>query len=688
MKKQFLLASAIAGLTLTAAAAHAQSVDYGSFEQLFNEPITKGATGIPQRVSEAPATMTILTQDDIRRSGARDVIELMARVQGVDIQRAAAMDGDVGIRGYNQAAANRILVMINGRQIYVDHQGYMVWAALPVNLSEIRQIEIVRSPSTALFGFNAVDGVINIITYNPLLDDVKAGELVGGNNGYREAALTYTAKIGTRGGIRLSANAVRTDGYSAEIADRNLLNVKVPSSGFYDYGTPFKVYLGADALFQVTDKLQVGFEATHTRAETNMRVSSDAITQNGVTRRTTVGTPYWSIQSAKTYFAWNNDFGTTNGQLYVTKNGSWAGNRRSYRTNYNVVGQVDHFMKIGTAHSVRLALEARQTDLLTEPRNGTGDRIGYAYVLFAPTANWTWMLNEKWSTNAAIRLDYTKGRRWGVITAPWTKAEFENDRTVYSYNTSVSYKPVQGTTVRASHARGIQYPNLINLSSATGNPDLDPAVVKSMELALIQDIPVIKAQLTASTFINKTSDVFSSVRSGIGGTKVVAGRTYAISDSIGESRVFGVELGLEGKISDAWKWGLNYTNLDVNDDLIINKRIVFNPSGSITGYDTSIDYQKTTPRHSANAHLGYAKGKWEVDAYVNYVGSSMQFYAPTDRELRPFKAHYGVSGRVAYAINPRLGVEVSGTNITRDHTAIASPRPVDRQLFATLRMGF
>ncbi len=327
--KKMLFASAIAGLTLTAAAAHAQSVDYGAFEQLFNEPITKGATGIPQRASEAPTTMTILTQEDIRRSGARDVIELMARVQGVDIQRAAAMDGDVGIRGYNQAGANRILVMINGRQIYVDHQGYMVWAALPVNLNEIRQIEIVRSPSTALFGFNAVDGVINIITFNPLLDDVKAAELVVGNNGYSEAALTYTIKLGERGGIRLSANAVRTDGYGAEVADRDLLNARVLANGHYDYGTPFKVYLGLDSLFQVTDKLQVGFEATHTRAETNMRVSSDAVTgANGVTRRAPVGTPAWSIQSAKTYFAWNNDFGTTNGQLYVTKNGSWDGIRQ------------------------------------------------------------------------------------------------------------------------------------------------------------------------------------------------------------------------------------------------------------------------------------------------------------------------------------------------------------------------
>src|SRR5579859_1216066 len=65
--------------------AHAQTVDYGSFQSLFGEPVTTSATGNPQRVSEVPANMTIITADEIRQSGSRSIPEILSRVPGLDI---------------------------------------------------------------------------------------------------------------------------------------------------------------------------------------------------------------------------------------------------------------------------------------------------------------------------------------------------------------------------------------------------------------------------------------------------------------------------------------------------------------------------------------------------------------------------------------------------------------------------
>jgi iron complex outermembrane receptor protein len=65
-----------------------------------------------------------------------------------------------------------LLVLLNGQQVYLDDLGRTQWYTLPVELDEIRQIEIVKGPNTALFGFNAASGVINIITYDPAHESI------------------------------------------------------------------------------------------------------------------------------------------------------------------------------------------------------------------------------------------------------------------------------------------------------------------------------------------------------------------------------------------------------------------------------------------------------------------------------------------------------------------------------------
>src|SRR5690349_11595257 len=138
----------------------AQSIDYGTLEETFGEPVTTSATGSPQRASDAPVSMEIITQDDIRRSGADNIPDILQFIAGIDVRRYSSAQADVAVRGYNQANSPRLLVLINGRQVYLDEYGYTPWQALPIQLDDIRQIEVVRGPNSALFGFNAVGGVV------------------------------------------------------------------------------------------------------------------------------------------------------------------------------------------------------------------------------------------------------------------------------------------------------------------------------------------------------------------------------------------------------------------------------------------------------------------------------------------------------------------------------------------------
>src|ERR1700728_696449 len=195
----------------------AQTINYGPLEQLFGEPITTSVTGSAQRSSEVPANMEIITAEDIRRSGARDVTSALRNVVGVDLMQFGKDQTEVSVRGYDQPFAANLLVLINGRQVYADTYSLTPWSALPVELADIRQIELVKGPSSALFGFNAVGGVINIVTYNPLYDDVNTASLSGGTQGLAQGSVVTTFKLGDTGAIRLSGSGGSNNDFSTPI---------------------------------------------------------------------------------------------------------------------------------------------------------------------------------------------------------------------------------------------------------------------------------------------------------------------------------------------------------------------------------------------------------------------------------------------------------------------------------------
>ena len=138
-----LLAAGACGLAwaaLWAASARAQSVDHGDLEGLFGEPVTTSATGKPQRASQVPANMEIITAEQIRRSGADNLPDILQYVAGVDVRRYGFAAADVAVRGYNETSNARLLVLLNGQQVYLDDLGRTQWYTIPVELDEIRQI--------------------------------------------------------------------------------------------------------------------------------------------------------------------------------------------------------------------------------------------------------------------------------------------------------------------------------------------------------------------------------------------------------------------------------------------------------------------------------------------------------------------------------------------------------------------
>jgi len=135
-----------------------------------------------QPISEAPSNVFVITDEDIRQTGAIDLPTVLRRIPGMEVMQTTGADFNVSMRGDNQLNANKLLVMVDGRSIYVDVQAQVYWKAIPVTLPEIKRIEVLKGPASVLYGFNAFDGIINIITKSP--EEMKGATVQVGGGAY------------------------------------------------------------------------------------------------------------------------------------------------------------------------------------------------------------------------------------------------------------------------------------------------------------------------------------------------------------------------------------------------------------------------------------------------------------------------------------------------------------------------
>ena len=124
------------------------------------------STGRKSSLLRAPSTVTIITREEIRHSGARFLTDVLRLVPGIEVQRVSSTESAVSARGYNDssAAAQGMMCLVDGRQVYHEYLGSVLWDLIPVSLDDIDRIEVIRGPGTFLYGPNAMHGLVNIVT--------------------------------------------------------------------------------------------------------------------------------------------------------------------------------------------------------------------------------------------------------------------------------------------------------------------------------------------------------------------------------------------------------------------------------------------------------------------------------------------------------------------------------------------
>lgn len=173
-----------------------------SLEELMNLEVTS-VSRREQPLSQAPSAIYVVSRDDIRRSGATNLPDALRLVPGLQVARIDGNKWAVASRGFNNRFANKMLVLLDGRSVYTPLFSGVYWDLQDTLLEDVERIEVIRGPGATLWGANAVNGVINIITRDAAQTQ---GGFVTGTFGTADRAITgvrYGGRLGDHGHYRV-----------------------------------------------------------------------------------------------------------------------------------------------------------------------------------------------------------------------------------------------------------------------------------------------------------------------------------------------------------------------------------------------------------------------------------------------------------------------------------------------------
>jgi outer membrane receptor protein involved in Fe transport len=195
-------------------------------EVVYKETVVVSASKTEQQLVNAPATMTVIGPKALEVAPSNNYADLLRAVPGVNITQLSARDINITSRAATSSLSTAQLAILDGRTLYQDFFGFVMWDFMPSNLNEIKQIEVIRGPASVVWGANALNGVINVITKTPremegtsflmgagtfgkeyALNDARNGSLAYGS-------ITHAQAINDRWAYKLSVGTYQSDAFA------------------------------------------------------------------------------------------------------------------------------------------------------------------------------------------------------------------------------------------------------------------------------------------------------------------------------------------------------------------------------------------------------------------------------------------------------------------------------------------
>ena len=599
----------------------AQNLKQLTLEELADLTVTSAARR-GERLSDVAAAVQVIRGEDIRRSGAVSLSEALRLADGVHVAQVYGPGWAISTRGFNISTANKLLVMIDGRTVYSPLFSGVFWDVQDVVLDDIDRIEVIRGPGGTLWGANAVNGVVNIITKSAA--DTQGGfvEAAVGNETRAIAAGQYGAK--TTGGTAYRAYAkFRAD-------DEHVFATGAPGQDDVQFGrSGFRI--DSDAAKPVSWTLQgdiyYGTEGLYDRD--NTRVSGGNVLG--------LWTKRWSSQSQLQMRVY---YDRTNRRV-----------QRQYRATGDTVDvDADQQMRLGSRHTVVFGGGFRVSH-----GDDLGDGPGF---YFDPQVRTTKLISFFGQDDIAL-----KPERLSLIVG--SKVE-RNDFTGFEVQPNVRLRltPDLRQTFWAAVSRAVRMPTRFDDDLRvrvpgttrlllTGSDNFESENVRSYE-AGYRARATEQISFDVSTFANNYNDIRSQELPAAAGNPVVLGNTL-------NTRTSGVEIAATALLTARWQAHASYSYLWEQFSRDPGSRDVSN------GVNEAND-----PSHlwSARTSVDLPR-KIELDVLFRYVSA-----LPSP----PVQSYGELTVRLGWRPSSRLDLSVVGQNLLHDrHEEFAAGTP--RELY-------
>ncbi|GAV21072.1 iron complex outermembrane recepter protein [Mariprofundus micogutta] len=612
-----IMAASLSSTQVTAAEADTSTLLEMDMAQLMNVEVTTiDKWAMP--LDDAAAAVTVLSSEDILRSGMQTVPELMRMVPGMQVARTSASAWAISARGFNGTFARTMLVMVDGRSIYTPLTSGVDWFRRDLLLENIKRIEVIRGPGGAIWGANAMTGVINIITKKSL--DTQ-GILVAGSGGNRlhsMGKLRYGGELGYNTSYRISGR------YAAHGRQMN-------SNGL--------VYNNDD-----WDQSRIDFRI-------DSRLSSvDHISLQGARNRGTLhNIPSSGIFSGSHLMGeWQHDFSEESAlrmQAYVdqTKKETFKQLRFDHINTYDF--DMSHHFKLAEQLAVNWGLGYRKTRFNNINTTGANPLLSYhpaqshtrTYRGFVQARSY-WhernvqlTLGSKFENNSYTGFEYQPSAQllWHI----------EQNHTIWGAISRTVSTPTRFDDAASLALSGLPFPFPPSINLIQPNPDLESQVQLSYE-AGYRGMLADNLHLSLSLFFNRYKRLSTSEDFGFFGG--------IIGNGLGGS-VHGGELTLQWQASKDWLLKASYSHINMES---------LKPESWSTARTAGLEVLQSNARNMASLQSRLDL-PWQLqfDSAIYYVASLQA----AGGIVTP--AYNRVDARIAWSPNKQLQLSLAANDL-------------------------
>jgi iron complex outermembrane receptor protein len=597
--------------------------------QRYEEQVVVSASRSQQQLINAPAAVTVVDAQTIASSPATNIGDLLRAVPGMNVTQVSARDVNLTTRGATSTLATSQLALVDGRSIYLDFFGMVMWDLVPTNMDEVQRIEVVRGPASAVWGANAMAGVVNVITKTPRQLAAGGGRsFTVGVGGFDRNVPGRDQTAGALFYVNGAEAHAVNDRWAYKVSAGFAAQDPLPRpTGTLPSGTPYPP-------FQNTGTSQPKFDA---RVDYDLRSGGSVILDGGIAG--TKGIVHSGIGP------FDIDSGSHLGYAQARYE---KGNRRvAFFTNL-LDGDASNLLTVGPdGQPIQLAFDTKTFDVSAEDAHAAGSHHFLSYggnfrhnafdVSLAPGEN------NRNEGGAYLQDEIFLGNRFRWVVGGRVDKFSSIDNAVFSPRTTFIYKPAADHAIRVSFNRAFRAPSLVDNhidvtvvtpvvlpglgpfafpTRATGNPDLKQESLTAYEIGYTGVVRK-RATVTAAVYWNNTQDAIyftpvaaysplspppgwplppAFVPPGL----LTSRYTYL---NIGTVKDKGIELGIDGAVT-------RYVHAFTNYSYEWMPRLDDVPAGF------SVNDINWPAKNRFNAGFDFSYGRWLGNLSANYTDSA------------------------------------------------------------------